>query len=47
MTLPEKLHKTNSLEKWRCPKCEFDNLNVMPNCEMCEEPKVKEPKKDL
>ena len=32
MTHSDKLDRTSSIEKWRCPKCEFDNLNIMPDC---------------
>jgi hypothetical protein len=41
MTDPTKLIKSKSLDKWRCPKCSFDNLQLMSHCEICEEPQQK------
>ena len=41
MSYPDKLSKASSSDKWRCPKCSFDNLELMPNCEMCDEPREK------
>ena len=42
--MSDSLHRTNSLDKWRCPKCFFDNLELMTVCEICEEPRDKEAK---
>ena len=44
--MSDSLQKKSSLDKWRCSKCFFDNLELMTACEICEEPREKDAKSD-
>lgn len=33
--------RSKSSDTWICPKCEFENINLLPTCEMCETSKPK------